>query len=84
MKEGRGKNAFSSLEIPRENADAWLTTLNALRLALVGDHGLTEEDLSRNAEPDLSTPRGLALMQVNLYAFMQECLVRAVDFPEGE
>ena len=84
MKKGRGKNAFFSLEIPLDHADAWLTTLNVLRLALVGDHGLTEEDLSRNVEPDLSSPRGLALMQVNLYAFMQECLIRAVGFPNGE
>lgn len=68
-----------SLEIPPGHVEAWLTTLNALRLALAEEHGLTEADLSRNEEPDFSTERGLTLMQVNFYAFVQECLLLVLD-----
>jgi hypothetical protein len=68
-----------SLEIPPGHVEAWLTTLNALRLALAEEHGLTEADLSRNDEPDFSTERGLTLMQVNFYAFIQECLLLVLE-----
>lgn len=73
-----------SLEIPPSHAEAWLTTLNALRLSLAGEHGLTEADLSRNEEPDFSTERGLTLMQVNFYAFVQECLLLVLDERGGD
>ena len=79
MKQGNGENASWSLEIPTDHCDAWLTTLNALRLALVAEQGFTEADLSRKGNPDFSTERGLALMQVNFYAFVQECLLLVID-----
>ena len=69
----------ATLEIPLAHAEAWLTTLNALRLALVGEHRFTEADLSNESLPDLSDARGIALMQVNFYAFIQECLVRRLE-----
>lgn len=73
-----------SFEIPMDHADAWLTTLNALRLALVEENGFTEGDLSRNDAPDFSSERGLALMQVNFYAFVQECLLQTMESAEAE
>jgi subtilisin-like proprotein convertase family protein len=79
MKQGRGKNGLWSLEIPADHSEAWLTTLNALRLTLAGEHSFTDEELSHQNPPDLSTARGLALMQVNFYAFIQECLLRALE-----
>jgi len=79
MIKGRGKTGVYSLEIPIEHVDAWLTTLNALRLALVEGHGFTEADLLRKTLPDLSSERGLALMQMNFYAFIQECLLQAME-----
>jgi len=72
-----------SLEIPADHADAWLSTLNALRLALATEHGLTESELADEGGSDFSTPRGLALMQVNFFAFIQECLIRAME-ADGE
>ena len=72
-----------SLEIPMDHADAWLTTLNALRLSLVEEQGFTEADLSRNEPPDFSSERGLALMQVNFYAFIQECLLQTMESVES-
>jgi hypothetical protein len=74
-----GQHPTWSLEIPPAHAEAWLTTLNALRLALVGEHGFTEQDFSSDGFPDLSDARGIALMQVNFYAFIQECLLRCMD-----
>jgi len=79
MKQSRGKNALWSLEIPSDHSDAWLTTLNALRLAIASEHCFTEMDLDHQEAPDLSNARGLALMQVNFYAFIQECLLRAME-----
>jgi len=84
LNEKGGEEDGASLEIPLAHADAWLTTLNALRLALVGEHGFTEADLSHESLPDLSDARGIALMQVNFYAFIQECLVRCLDGEGGE
>jgi len=83
VKRGKAQAEAWSLEIPMEHADAWLTTLNALRLALVEEHGFTEEDLSRNEAPDFSSERGLALMQVNFYAYLQECLLQTMESAEG-
>ena len=88
VKQGKGNKQGKvetwSLEIPMDHAQAWLTTLNALRLALVEEHGFTEVDLSRNEAPDFSSERGLALMQVNFYAFIQECLLQTMESAEGE
>ena len=79
MIKGKGKNGTYSLEIPLENANAWLTTLNALRLAIVEGHGLSEEELLRKVLPDLTSERGIALIQMNFYAFLQECLLQAIE-----
>jgi hypothetical protein len=76
MQKEKGKNILWSLEIPRAHADAWLTTLNAQRLSLVAEYGLTEQELAPQETPDLSTERGISLMQVNFFAFIQECLVQ--------
>jgi hypothetical protein len=75
--DDKAEGAF--LEIPLAHAEAWLTTLNALRLALVGEYRFTEADLTHESLPDLSDARGIALMQVNFYAFIQECLVRCME-----
>ncbi|MEI6323405.1 MAG: DUF2017 family protein [bacterium] len=77
--QGRGKNPLWSIEIPMKHTDAWLTTLNACRLALASEYDLTEAELSEKTEPDFSSERGFALMQVNFFAFMQECLIRGVE-----
>ncbi len=72
-----------TLEISPDHSDAWLTTLNALRLALAEEHRFTEKDLSEKTPSDLETERGLALMQVNFYAFIQECLLQAIEDESG-
>ena len=77
MKRGPGKTALWSLEIPPEHGDAWLTTLNALRLAIASEYCFTEAELSEKGASDFSTERNVALVQVNFFAFIQECLIHA-------
>ena len=74
-----GASGTWSLSIPSDHAESWLLTLNALRLALAEEHGLGESDLARDGWGDWTSPEGVALMQVNLFAFMQECLIRALE-----
>ena len=79
LRQSQSKNASWSLEIPKDHRDEWLSTLNAIRLALAAEQGFGEGELSRDGIPDLSTERGIALMRVNFYAFVQECLIRSMD-----
>ena len=83
MKQGNGKKTPFTLEIPRQNVDAWLVTLNVIRLALSTEFQLGETELNglrtSDSPPDLTTARGLALVQVNLFAFMQECIISSMD-----
>ena len=83
MIQRKGKIPSWTLEISPDHSDAWLTTLNALRLALAEEHRFTEKDLSEKTPSDLETERGLALMQVNFYAFIQECLLQAIEDESG-
>lgn len=84
LRPGKGKKPGWSIEIESSHGDAWLTTLNAHRLALVAEYSITEQELAEKAEPDFSSERGLALMQVNFFAFVQECLIRGVEENEEE
>ena len=84
MKLGKGKHPVWSLEIPEDHVDAWLTTLNALRLAIVTEHGFSEEQLAHKTTPDLSTLHGIALLKVNFYAFLQECLLQGMELGNGD
>jgi len=83
MIQQKGKTPSWILEISPDHTDAWLTTLNALRVALAEENRFTEKDLSEKESSDLSTERGLALMQVNFYAFIQECLLQAMEDESG-
>ena len=84
MTQLKGKTPSWTLEIPPDHTDAWLTTLNALRLALAGEHRFTDKDLSEKEPSDLSTERGITLMQMNFEAFIQECLLQAMEDDSGK
>jgi hypothetical protein len=67
-----------SMRIPQEHANAWLSTLNAARLALFAAHGLDESDMERDpTELEGDFERELALVRIHLMAFMQELLIAA-------
>lgn len=65
--------------IPAKHAEAWLNVLNQARLALAADLGFDEQVLGANEPPDLSSERGLTAFRINLYAFMQQCLIEQLE-----
>lgn len=65
--------------IPAKNIDAWINVLNQARFVTVGANRFTESDLDRRDPPDLTTPRGMALLRVHFYAHLQELLVEAAS-----
>lgn len=66
-------------EIPVKHIDEWLNVLNQVRLALVATVGLDGAELESVDPPDLLSERGVALFQVNLFGFMQQCLIDQID-----
>ena len=68
-----------TLRIPKAHIEAWLTTLNRVRLSLATVYDFEEEELESLELPDLSKPRGQAAFQMNLYAFMQQVILEAMD-----
>lgn len=68
-------------EIPLSHAESWLNTLNQVRLILATNLGLDSDDapLDPEATPDLLSERGLGIFQINLFAFMQQCLIEQLE-----
>jgi hypothetical protein len=71
----RGRHGRHRLRIGRGHESAWLSSLNAARLALFEMHHLTAEDMSRDLE-DVADPQKLeALLQIALMAYVQQLLI---------
>ena len=68
-----------SMKIPRPHMDAWLSTLNQVRLAIAEENHFGENDLAEEIVSDSSDPRSIALFQISFYGFLQECLVKMQD-----
>jgi uncharacterized protein DUF2017 len=66
----------SRLTIPAAHANAWISALNAARLALGAVHEVTAADMESEAEPSLDE-RGWAILRIHLYAWLQETLIGA-------
>lgn len=73
------KKELFELIIPTKHADAWLNVLNQARLALAAELGFDEEILSAQEPPDLASDRGVTVFRINLYAFMQQCLIDQME-----
>jgi hypothetical protein len=73
------KSGAFELSIPLKHTDAWLNVLNQARLALGAELGFDEKLLAAPESPDLPNERGLTLFRINLYAFMQECLIELLE-----
>jgi hypothetical protein len=67
-----------ALRIPVKNLEAWIHALNQARLALAARHGFTEKDMDGRV-PIEGDDRALALFQVHLYGFLQECFLRELS-----
>jgi hypothetical protein len=70
---------MGELQIPLKHADAWLNVLNQIRLSLAAEINFDEAALESGETPDLLSERGMIVFRINLYAFMQQCLVDALD-----
>jgi hypothetical protein len=79
IKRMRQDDDLYSLTIPRSHADAWLNALNQARLILAADLGFDESVLDRPDPPDILTEHGMAVFRVDLYAFMQQCLIEQIE-----
>ena len=73
------KKGEFELVIPPKHADAWLNVLNQARLALAADLGFDEKLLTSTDPPDLGSDLGLTVFRINLYAFMQQCLIEQME-----
>jgi len=73
------KKDFFELTIPVKHCEDWLNVLNQARLALAADLGFDERALGTSEAPDLLTDRGLAVFRINLFAFMQQCLIEQLE-----
>ena len=72
--------------IPEEEVDAWLTLLTDLRLAIGTRLGVTEDDMSADAEADSPDAQAYAVM--HWLGWLQESLLNELidigDNPHGE
>ncbi len=68
-----------TLAIAPAHVEAWLSALNQARLVLAARHEITEADMERPVAHLVEEGRDLALFQIHLYGFLQECLVRGLE-----
>lgn len=66
-----------TLRIPKAHTNAWLSSLNAARLALFELHELEDRDLERDPAELGSFEKELALVRIHVMALMQELLIEA-------
>lgn len=68
-----------TLDIPVQNARAWIHTLNQARLALGAKHGVTDADTSGRRKRH-SSAKAFALMQIDFYAMILSLLLAQTEF----
>lgn len=73
-----------SVTIPADHVELWLNALNQARIALGARYAVTDEDMERPTESELSSPREVALFQIHFYGFLQECFVKGLESLDDE
>jgi hypothetical protein len=68
-----------TVRIASEHVGAWISSLNQARLVLAARHNFQEADMDSELPLAPLTPRDFALLQIHLYGFIQESLIRLVD-----
>ena len=63
-----------TLEVPAAHVSAWISALNAGRLALGALHEVTQRDMEAEL-PDELDDRGMALLKIHAYAELQAALI---------
>ena len=67
-----------SLAIPSDHLESWIHGLNQARLVLTERYQLYEDDLERHP-PLASDPRSVMLLQLHVYAHLQELFLRLAE-----
>lgn len=79
LHEGMQGDQNFALRVPLEHTDAWLNGLNQARLVLAAKHDFSEEELTDELPPELTSQRELALYQIAVYGWMQELLLTTFE-----
>jgi len=78
---GNEKNlANRTVRIPTKHADAWLSALNQARLVIAAKNNFTEIELNDHLHSPIGSRRDLSLFQVNFYGFLQEFILREMEY----
>jgi hypothetical protein len=78
---GNEKNlANRTLRIPCKHTDAWLNALNQARLVIAAKNNFSETELNDHLHSPIGSRRDLSLFQVNFYGFLQEYLLREMEY----
>jgi hypothetical protein len=72
--------ANRTLRISVKHADAWLNALNQARLVIAAKNNFTETELNDHLHSPIGSRRDLSLFQVNLYGFLQEFILREMEW----
>ncbi len=73
----RGRGGGLILRIGRGHESAWLSGLNAARLSLFIQHGLTPSDMNRGLDEVADDGKLQPLVQISILAFLQQLLIGA-------
>ncbi|MDH4470542.1 MAG: hypothetical protein QE493_06190 [Verrucomicrobiae bacterium] len=66
-----------TLAIPLAHRDAWLRMLSTVRLLLSSRHEIDGQEIQEKDLLKISAPQKKALLQMELFAVIQQCLVEA-------
>ena len=78
------------IEFPLDHGEAWINTLNQVRLTLALNFKFTEQELAEESLSEIRDERSLALAKLHFYAFLQHCIVERLldqnqkDLPSGK
>ena len=72
-------NDFFTLKIPLTHREAWLRMLSMVRLSLAAEHRLYHEKIEEARAPSIETSLGRAVIQMQLFAVVQQCLIEAEE-----
>lgn len=74
------------LEIAPEHVPAWLSALNAARLALGARHGIEEADMDgrRGGDDEVPDERQIAVAKIHLYGLLQQMILEERHPPPDE
>lgn len=73
-----------SVEVSAAHFDAWLCALNQARLVLASRHKVDEKAMNEELSGGPRDAREFALLQIHLYGFLQENILRIQELDSGE